>query len=253
MNYGQYGRNKQQPYGNAGQFPRGIPPGTGFKTGLGVKDAMNRITLEEIRDFCDIDWDEKGEDGVLVHSEEEKNARRDALIRKLQRCKAFLESDPLGQKVAKYFGTIVNASTDSSIGTPPDLKLTKRDYALAEQYGIDPEEAYVMRMTNRKAGMQKTTQSADIAIRKGLGYTAEGLYMVTDPKGFAKDTLNNIPPPMDDVPLCPYCGEPSTYIERYNRYYCHSCRKYLPKNTSPNNAPNSGIPAPPPSDGTDLV
>jgi len=222
-----YGRTSVESYPKPVGFQ-----GAGFKSEIGIKEAMARLTLEEIRSFCDVEFE----------NDDQKNEARQKMIAKLQRCRKFLKEDPLGQKVVKHFGTIINASTDSSIGTPPDIKLTKKDYTLAEQYGIDPEEAYVMRMNEKKMKMQQTSRNMDITFRKGLAYTAQGVYLATDPKGFAKDTLKSLPPPVEDVPLCPTCGEPAKYVAQYDRYYCMSCRKYLPKDM------NQGSMVPPPSE-----
>ena len=29
--------------------------------------------------------------------------------------------------------------------------------------------------------------------------------------------------------LCPYCGQPLTYIHQYNRWYCYNCQEYAPE------------------------
>lgn len=31
------------------------------------------------------------------------------------------------------------------------------------------------------------------------------------------------------VPMCPKCGKPATWIEAYKRWYCYSCQEYLPQ------------------------
>jgi hypothetical protein len=34
------------------------------------------------------------------------------------------------------------------------------------------------------------------------------------------------PPPPPGAETCPTCGGPLTYIEQYQRWYCHKCKKY---------------------------
>ncbi|MEM3659335.1 MAG: PRC-barrel domain-containing protein [Thermoproteota archaeon] len=29
------------------------------------------------------------------------------------------------------------------------------------------------------------------------------------------------------VPICPKCGKPGTWIPQYKRYYCYTCKQYL--------------------------
>jgi len=35
------------------------------------------------------------------------------------------------------------------------------------------------------------------------------------------------PPPPPSVPTCPICGQPLTFIQQYNRWYCSKCKKYV--------------------------
>ena len=215
----------------------------GFKSNLGKKEAMARIMLEEIRDFCGVEeWE----------SEEVMNENRAKMIKKLQRCKKFLEEDPLGQKCTKHFGTILNASTDASIGTIPKVRLSQADYDLAEEYDIDPDEAYAYRMAEKERKIRESGRGVERGLKKTMRYGAEGMYAVTDPKGYTKDKLLDVPPPPDgDIPVCLSCSEPGEYIEKYNRYYCRYCSKYLPKDATPPPPEDSGE-APPPS-GEELL
>jgi hypothetical protein len=34
------------------------------------------------------------------------------------------------------------------------------------------------------------------------------------------------PPPTAPAQLCPTCGKPMTFVQKYNRSYCSSCKKY---------------------------
>jgi len=38
-----------------------------------------------------------------------------------------------------------------------------------------------------------------------------------------------VPKAAGDVPLCPKCGKPATWIDAYKRWYCYSCQEYLPQ------------------------
>lgn len=33
----------------------------------------------------------------------------------------------------------------------------------------------------------------------------------------------------DDIRMCPTCGKPLKWVEKYSRHYCYSCKKYAPK------------------------
>lgn len=35
------------------------------------------------------------------------------------------------------------------------------------------------------------------------------------------------PPPQHSSPLCPSCGRATTFIQQYNRWYCHFCQRYI--------------------------
>jgi ribosomal protein L37AE/L43A len=39
-----------------------------------------------------------------------------------------------------------------------------------------------------------------------------------------------------DVPACPKCSKPATWVENYKRYYCYGCEEYLPKDALPDKA-----------------
>jgi len=52
-------------------------------------------------------------------------------------------------------------------------------------------------------------------------------------KPFAMPTIFNLsrisrapPPPPVAAQLCPACGQPLTFIQQYNRWYCANCKKY---------------------------
>jgi ribosomal protein S27AE len=32
-----------------------------------------------------------------------------------------------------------------------------------------------------------------------------------------------------ETPMCPKCGKPATWIDAYKRWYCYSCKEYLPQ------------------------
>jgi uncharacterized membrane protein len=34
------------------------------------------------------------------------------------------------------------------------------------------------------------------------------------------------PPPPGAVQMCPTCGQPMTFVQQYNRWYCTNCKKY---------------------------
>jgi len=34
------------------------------------------------------------------------------------------------------------------------------------------------------------------------------------------------PPPMAAAQTCPTCGQPLTFVQQYNRWYCQNCKKY---------------------------
>lgn len=34
------------------------------------------------------------------------------------------------------------------------------------------------------------------------------------------------PPPTAAVQTCPTCGQPLTFVQQYNRWYCQNCKKY---------------------------
>jgi len=34
------------------------------------------------------------------------------------------------------------------------------------------------------------------------------------------------PPPTAAVQMCPTCGQPLTFVQQYNRWYCPNCKKY---------------------------
>jgi len=34
------------------------------------------------------------------------------------------------------------------------------------------------------------------------------------------------PPPTSAVQMCPTCGQPMTFVQQYNRWYCPNCKKY---------------------------
>ncbi len=34
------------------------------------------------------------------------------------------------------------------------------------------------------------------------------------------------PPPPATVQMCPTCGQPMTFVQQYNRWYCQNCKKY---------------------------
>lgn len=39
-------------------------------------------------------------------------------------------------------------------------------------------------------------------------------------------------PPVPEIKMCPTCGQPMKWIEKYKRNYCYGCRKYAPKEAS---------------------
>jgi ribosomal protein S27AE/uncharacterized protein YbaR (Trm112 family) len=47
------------------------------------------------------------------------------------------------------------------------------------------------------------------------------------------------PKPAVEVRMCPHCGQPLKWIEKYQRDYCYSCKKYAPvrKNAEPKSEP----------------
>jgi hypothetical protein len=53
-------------------------------------------------------------------------------------------------------------------------------------------------------------------------------------KPFAMPTIFNLsrvsqappPPPPANAQMCPSCGQPMTFVQQYNRWYCQNCKKY---------------------------
>jgi heme/copper-type cytochrome/quinol oxidase subunit 4 len=51
---------------------------------------------------------------------------------------------------------------------------------------------------------------------------------------FAMPTIFNLgrisqappPPPGTSARMCPTCGQPMTFIQQYNKWYCNNCKKY---------------------------
>jgi hypothetical protein len=39
--------------------------------------------------------------------------------------------------------------------------------------------------------------------------------------------------PVMRTPFCPNCGRPSQYVAPYQRFYCETCRAYLPEHLQP--------------------
>jgi hypothetical protein len=35
------------------------------------------------------------------------------------------------------------------------------------------------------------------------------------------------PPPGLSAQICPTCGQPLTFVQQYNRWYCQNCKKYI--------------------------
>ena len=40
-------------------------------------------------------------------------------------------------------------------------------------------------------------------------------------------------PKLAEIRMCPSCGQPLKFIEKYHRHYCYGCRKYAPKDEVP--------------------
>ncbi len=44
----------------------------------------------------------------------------------------------------------------------------------------------------------------------------------------APEPVVESPHPAIEIKMCPSCNQPLKYIEKYERYYCYSCKKYAP-------------------------
>ena len=56
-------------------------------------------------------------------------------------------------------------------------------------------------------------------------YTPKG----TAPAKTAAEAAKPLTPPKAAGPACATCGRPTSWIAKYNRYYCYHCQKYAPK------------------------
>lgn len=59
---------------------------------------------------------------------------------------------------------------------------------------------------------------------------AAGDYVVLKPQGGQATVSSTQPvsqPQQSQTPTCPTCGEPLTYIQQYQRWYCYKDKKYV--------------------------
>jgi ribosomal protein S27AE len=54
----------------------------------------------------------------------------------------------------------------------------------------------------------------------------------------APEQSNEPEPKPAEIRMCPSCGQPLKFIEKYQRCYCYGCRKYAPKDEAPKPSPN---------------
>lgn len=59
------------------------------------------------------------------------------------------------------------------------------------------------------------------------------IFGILEKRPFAMPTIFNLsgisrapPPPPTGVQMCPTCGQPMTFMQQYNRWYCNNCKKY---------------------------
>jgi ribosomal protein S27AE len=50
------------------------------------------------------------------------------------------------------------------------------------------------------------------------------------------------PQPTVEIRMCPACDQPLKYIEKYDRYYCYSCKKYAPVEKKAEEPPKTPAP-----------
>ena len=76
----------------------------------------------------------------------------------------------------------------------------------------------------------KTPSIIDIAIAEHLATTVKAEPEPVPVEEIPKASPEAKPEVVEvKVRMCPNCGQPLKYIEKYSRYYCYSCKKYAPK------------------------
>ncbi len=80
------------------------------------------------------------------------------------------------------------------------------------------------------SGQSVAPSVLDIAIAEHLQSSVQAEPQATPAEAAPKAMPEPKPEPAEiKVRMCPSCGQPLKFIEKYSRYYCYSCKKYAPK------------------------